>query len=216
MSVKRMVFDLSRQMGSIEAMTHVPRSLTTAMTDDSSNLTSDELIISLAQTKSRDHYAQLFRRFAPKIKAFVMGQGLGAQEAEELAQETLLKVWRKSEDFDPTKASASTWIYTIARNLRIDMARKSSRRRDLPDDLWVNEARNVDDIISLGQSADALKDLLNGLPTEQKEVLKLSFYDDMSHAEVARALNLPLGTVKSRLRLALGRLRHAFSQNGKC
>jgi RNA polymerase sigma-70 factor, ECF subfamily len=216
MPVKRMVFDLSRQIGSIDSMTHEPRPVSATMIVDSSALTSDQLIVSLAQTKCRSHYAELFRRFAPKIKAFVMGQGLGAQEAEELAQETMLKVWRKSEGFDPTKATASTWIYTIARNLRIDMARKSARKRDLPEDLWVNESRPVDDLISLGQSADALKELLGGLPNEQKEVLNLSFYEDMSHAEVAKALNLPLGTVKSRLRLALGRLRHAFSQNGKC
>jgi RNA polymerase sigma-70 factor (ECF subfamily) len=145
-----------------------------------------------------------------------MGQGLAAQEAEELAQEAMLKVWRKAEAFDPAKATASTWIYTIARNLRIDMARKSARKRDLPDDLWVNDVRPVDDLMSLAQSSNELRALMTSLPSEQKEVLTLSFYEDMSHAEVAKALNLPLGTVKSRLRLALGRLRHAFSQNGKC
>jgi RNA polymerase sigma-70 factor, ECF subfamily len=216
MPLKRMVFDLSRQMGSIEIMTHEPRSMSASMNFDVTDLSADQLIVSIASTKDRAHYAELFRRFAPKIKAFVMGQGLAAQEAEELAQEAMLKVWRKAEAFDPAKATASTWIYTIARNLRIDMARKSARKRDLPDDLWVNDVRPVDDLMSLAQSSNELRALMTSLPSEQKEVLTLSFYEDMSHAEVAKALNLPLGTVKSRLRLALGRLRHAFSQNGKC
>jgi len=218
---KRMYFDLSRQLGSMRIMTnkpdaHEPDPINASVTVDKADMHADQLIVAIALTKDRALYAELFRRFAPKIKAFVMGQGLAAQEAEELSQEAMLKVWRKAEGFDPTKATASTWIYTIARNLRIDMARKAARKRELPDDLWVNHERPVDELMGLAQSADTLKSLMVGLPPEQKEVLTLSFYEDMSHSDVAKALNLPLGTVKSRLRLALGRLRHAFSQDGKC
>lgn len=174
----------------------------------------DVLLTRIAQTRDRDAYAALFTRFAPKIKAFVMAQGLAAQAAEDLAQDTMLSVWRKAHLFDPTRASATTWIYTIARNLRIDLARKAKRVRDLPEDLWQPEPeRPFDQGMIQDEDTRSVKALLGTLPEEQLTIVKLSFYEELSHGDIARALSLPLGTVKSRLRLAMARLRGAMSRD---
>ena len=173
--------------------------------------TPEMLIVRIAETKDRAAYAALFTRFAPKVKAFVMGQGLTAQEAEDLAQDALLNVWRKAHLFDPSKASAVTWIYSIARNMRIDAARKAKRVRDLPEDLWQGDGeRAADDQLCDAQTARSVAALMDTLPAEQKTILRLSFYEDLSHGDIAKALSIPLGTVKSRLRLAMTRLRMGF------
>jgi RNA polymerase sigma-70 factor (ECF subfamily) len=134
-----------------------------------------------------------------------------AAEAEDLAQDALLNVWRKAHLFDAAKATAVTWIYSIARNLRIDAARKAKRVKDLPEDLWQGDAEKpADEALVLAQSAVTLKDMLATLPEDQMTILRLSFYEDLSHGDIAKALAIPLGTVKSRLRLAMTRLRGAF------
>ncbi|ESQ86771.1 RNA polymerase subunit sigma-24 [Asticcacaulis sp. AC460] len=174
--------------------------------------TPEALIARIAQSRDRQAYAQLFTRFAPKLKAFVMGQGMNAQEAEDLAQDVLLKVWRKAEMFDASKATAVTWIYSIARNLRIDAARKAKRTRELPEDLWQSEPpRPADQQLADSQSVHTINGLMETLPEEQKTILRLSFYEDLSHGDIAAALALPLGTVKSRLRLAMTRLKTAMA-----
>ncbi|MFT4075064.1 MAG: sigma-70 family RNA polymerase sigma factor [Asticcacaulis sp.] len=175
----------------------------------------EELIVRIADQRDRSAYATLFMQFAPRLKAFVMGLGLTAQEAEDLAQDTLLTVWRKADLFNPQKARASTWIYSIARNLRIDLARKAKRIRDLPEDLWQPEAEKTGDQALIdGEDSGSVKAILKILPPEQLAILKLSFYEDLSHADIARNLSLPLGTVKSRLRLAMERLRSTLKQTG--
>jgi RNA polymerase sigma-70 factor (ECF subfamily) len=144
-----------------------------------------------------------------------MGQGLSAQEAEDLAQDAMLNVWRKAHLFDPSKATAVTWIYSIARNLRIDAARRARRVRDLPDDLWQGDGEKpADQEMIDNQSARSVSALIGALPAEQQTVLKMSFYEDLSHGDIAKALSLPLGTVKSRLRLALTRLKTALAAPG--
>lgn len=203
-----MHFDLHTDLGSLRPM----NDKTVSLEDKSS----DQLIALIAQHRSREAYGVLFQRYAPKLKAFVMGQGLGPQEAEDLAQEALLNLWRKAESFDPAKASATTWIYTIARNLRIDAARKAKRVKELPEDLWQGEPmKQADDSLILHQSATALRGLMEDLPRDQRDVLRMSFYDELSHGDIAKSLNLPLGTVKSRLRLALLRLRALMSALGQ-
>lgn len=188
---------------------------TTPLRDTPTDLTPERLIARIAESRDRAAYAALFTRFAPKLKAFVMGQGLTAQEAEDLAQDAMLNVWRKAHLFDPARATAVTWIYSIARNLRIDAARRAKRVRDLPEDLWQGDGdKPADQELIDHQSARSVAALIGALPADQQTVLKMSFYEDLSHGDIAKALSLPLGTVKSRLRLALTRLKTALAAPG--
>ncbi len=168
----------------------------------------EAMIVAIANDKCRSSFSQLFKAFAPKIKSFVMAQGLNSQMAEELAQDTMLSVWRKAHLFDPKKAKASTWIYTIARNLRIDMARKEARKKPLPENLWHDfDVLSADNALINEESHNQIRAALANLNQEQQEVLKLSFFENLSHSETANALGLPLGTVKSRIRIGILKLK---------
>jgi len=206
---RKMGFDRGPRLGLSGRMTQTdPSCGVTAAADAAAP---EALIARIAAGRDRQAYALLFSRFAPKLKAFAMGQGMTAAEAEDLAQDALLNVWRKADLFDPAKATAVTWIYSIARNLRIDAARKAKRVKDLPDDLWQGDPdKPADEALELAQSAIHLKDMLAALPEDQMTILRLSFYEDLSHGDIAKALAIPLGTVKSRLRLAMTRLRGSF------
>jgi len=169
----------------------------------------NSLIVKIAQHQDRAAFERLFKHFAPRVKAFMLGQSTPSQMAEEIVQETFVKVWRKAILFDSEKASASTWIFTIARNLRIDHLRKENRPEpDINDPTFQPEpAPQAFDSIARFQDAARLNKSMEALPEEQKAVLRLAFFEDKSHPEVAEDLGLPLGTVKSRIRLALKRLR---------
>jgi RNA polymerase sigma-70 factor (ECF subfamily) len=127
--------------------------------------------------------------------------------AEELAQETLLAVWHKANYFDPARASASTWIFTIARNLRIDAKRRRRDPRALFGALDLAPVPLASDGVLLSERVARLRVALENLPHDQAEVIKLSFFEDRPHSEIAELLKIPLGTVKSRVRIAYGRLR---------
>ncbi|MDG2406534.1 MAG: sigma-70 family RNA polymerase sigma factor, partial [Paracoccaceae bacterium] len=169
----------------------------------------DELIRAVALRSDKYAFKVIFGHFAPRLKSFIMGQGTDPQLAEEVVQETLIKVWRKAEQFDPAKASASTWVYTIARNVRIDLLRKSNRPEpDIGDPAMVPDPEpQAHELISRDQEAVRLRRAVAGLPSEQGDVLRLAFFEEIAHPEIAERLNIPLGTVKSRIRLAMKRVR---------
>ncbi|WP_370402584.1 sigma-70 family RNA polymerase sigma factor [Sulfitobacter sp. JB4-11] len=163
----------------------------------------------------RDHrdraaFAELFTHFAPRIKGFLIKSGADATMAEECAQEVLTTLWNKAGQFDPTRASVATWIFTIARNRRIDMLRR--QRRPEPEDLpWGPEPEpDQADVIALQQESENLSAALAKLPDAQRDLIEKAYFGDLSQSEIARITGLPLGTIKSRIRLALDRLRHAM------
>lgn len=153
-------------------------------------------------------FGELFRHFAPRVKAFLMKSGADAALAEECAQDVMATLWQKAHLFDPARASVATWIFTIARNRRIDALRR--QRRPEPEDLpWGPEPEpDQADVLALQQESARLGDALNTLPDPQRHLVERAYYGDLTHREIASETGLPLGTIKSRIRLALERLRH--------
>jgi RNA polymerase sigma-70 factor (ECF subfamily) len=168
----------------------------------------EQLIRTIATRGDRLAFTSLFQRFAPRVKAHLMQLGMDAGSAEELAQEALLLVWRKAAQYDPERASAATWIFTIARNLWIDESRRT--RVAMPISEALDEPAPpppADAILAAEDRGIRVRAALASLPAEQADVVRLSFFDDRPHADIERVLGIPLGTVKSRLRLAMSRLR---------
>jgi RNA polymerase sigma-70 factor (ECF subfamily) len=167
------------------------------------------LVLAIAARCDRAAFVTLFGRFAPRLKSWFMRTGSPADQAEELAQETMLAVWRKADGFDPSRAGAATWIFTIARNLRIDALRRLPRQELDADDpsLAPQAPAAPDTVFDTARREDRVRAALTLLPPEQADVIRLSFFEDRPHAEIELALGIPLGTVKSRLRLAMSRLR---------
>ncbi|MFK7877475.1 MAG: sigma-70 family RNA polymerase sigma factor [Paracoccaceae bacterium] len=164
----------------------------------------------IATDQDKAAFAELFGHFAPRIKGFLMKSGADATLAEECAQEVMATVWLKAHMFDPARASVATWIFTVARNRRIDILRRE--RRPEPEDLpWGPEAEpEQDDVLVLQEETNILNRALQDLPEAQRDLVQKAYYGDMSHSEIAQITGLPLGTIKSRIRLALERLRHAM------
>jgi len=170
------------------------------------------LVVAVGRARDRAAFKELFDHFAPRVKGYLMRLGAGGAVAEDLAQEAMLTLWRKAELFDPEKASASTWIFTIARNIRIDAIRRERRPEiDANDPTFLPEAeRQADEKMDWAKAEDRLKLALADLPREQAQIIELSFLADKPHSAIAAELRLPLGTVKSRIRLAMARLRTAL------
>jgi RNA polymerase sigma factor (sigma-70 family) len=164
----------------------------------------------IQQHKSVEAFGRIFSHFAPKIKAFLMKSGTDAAMAEECAQEVMATVWHKAHLFDPTRASAATWIFTIARNKRIDAIRKLKRPEPENLDWGPEHEPDQEEVIELQQETAKLGQALAKLPEKQRVLVERAYFKDMSHSEIATATGLPLGTIKSRIRLALERLRHAM------
>jgi RNA polymerase sigma-70 factor (ECF subfamily) len=170
----------------------------------------DALLGRVAVNQDRAAFAVLFAHFAPRVKAYLLRLGAPSGVAEELAQETLLSVWRKARLFDPAKASAATWLFTIARNLRIDAIRREKRPELDPEDFMPEPDADADAGLMLAENEGRLRLALKELPADQIQVVELSFFADKPHSQIAIELDIPLGTVKSRLRLAMGRLKRAM------
>ena len=173
-----------------------------------------DCIRAIADTRDRKAFEDLFRFYAPRLKAVLMKGGAGPQEAEEVMQEAMVLVWRKAEQFDPSKASASTWIYTIARNRRIDLLRREKRPALDPEDPFfhdVSASPDGEQAYTENQRAGIIREYMKTLPEEQLLLVQKAFYEEMTHQAIAAELDMPLGTVKSRLRIAMRRLREQLS-----
>jgi RNA polymerase sigma-70 factor (ECF subfamily) len=161
--------------------------------------------------RDREAFKTLFLAFAPRLKTYLIRHGAPAAQAEELAQEAMLTLWRKSAYYDPRRASVAAWLFTIARNLRIDTLRKErsalSYELSLPTEAMSAQQATPEDESDLAEREDRVREAVRILPPDQLEVVRLSFFFDKPHAEIAQMLSLPLGTVKSRLRLAAVKLR---------
>ncbi len=156
-------------------------------------------------------FVALFQHFAPRLKSFLMRSGSDNALAEEIVQDVMATVWRKAHMFNPERASVSTWIFTIARNRRVDMIRR--QKRPEPEDLPWGPEQDPDqaEVIGLQQETEQLGAALSALPEKQRVLIEKAYFGDLSHGEIAAETGLPLGTIKSRIRLALDRLRHAMA-----
>lgn len=185
-----------------------------AMTGGRQDVTSEDhaaLLRAVALNADEAAFAALFAHFAPRVKAFLMKSGASAAQAEDCAQDVMATVWRKAAQFDPARAAAATWIFTIARNRRIDLLRRDKRPE--PEDLpWGPEPEaDPADALALQQDTDRLGAALARLPEQQRALIEKAYFGDLSHGEIARLTGLPLGTIKSRIRLALEKLRQSLS-----
>lgn len=167
-----------------------------------------ELMLAVRDRGDRAAFARLFDFYAPRLKAVAMRSGAGAAEAEDIVQDVMLSVWHNAHQFDPARAPVAGWIYRIARNRQIDLARR--KRRPEPEDLMVEEdtSPDADQILGLEQEAAALRSALARLKPEQRQMIERAYLGELTHTEIRDATGLPLGTIKARIRLGMDRLRH--------
>lgn len=173
------------------------------------------LVVRVAVARDETAFKSLFAIFGPRVKAMLMRQGCEAQIAEDVAQEAMISVWRKAALFDPRKGSVATWIFTIARNLRIDRLRRERVFQEFDDDAAeeASDAPLPDEMLESRQTQERMRKVLAELPAEQVEVVMLAYVDGLSHSEIATRLEMPMGTVKSRMRLAYQKIRTAFEDS---
>ncbi len=177
--------------------------------DDLAAQSDEALLVRIAAAGDRQAFAELFGRFAGRIKAFLIKSGATPDAAEDVTQDVMVSVWRKAASFDASKAGAATWIYTIARNRRIDVIRRQKRPEPDPHDpLFQPEPEaSAEQRIAVTRRDEQVRAALSSLSPDQREVVQLAFFSGLSHGEIAERLDTPLGTVKSRLRLSFARLR---------
>ena len=170
------------------------------------------LMMKVRDDRDRAAFGALFGHFAPRVKYFLMKAGSSAPVAEDCAQDVMATVWAKAAQFDPGRASVATWIFTIARNRRIDVARRD--RRPEPEELdWMGEDEpDQADVYATAEETRTLSAALAELPEKQRALIQRAYYGDLSHSEIAAETGLPLGTIKSRIRLALDKLRARMSE----
>jgi RNA polymerase sigma-70 factor (ECF subfamily) len=172
----------------------------------------EELMSAVAERRDRAAFVRLFELFGPRVKAYLMRQGADRASAEDLVQDVMLTVWHRAVQFDRNKATFSTWVFTIARNRRIDSLRRANRPEIDPEDpALVREPDDpADQVVDAAERSKHLHAAVAQLPVEQERLLRLAYFEDKSHSVIAEELALPLGTVKSRLRLAMTKLRAAL------
>ncbi|MCY3984646.1 MAG: sigma-70 family RNA polymerase sigma factor [Roseovarius sp.] len=174
-------------------------------------------LVAVAERGDREAFASLFRHFGPRIRAYLLRAGGDAGRVDDVLQETFTSVWNRAALYDRSRASAATWIFTIARNRMIDAFRHDSRPEFDPNDpaLHPNPLPGGEEAFATQERAEAIKNALATLSEGQREVLWLSFYEGESYPEIAIRLGIPVGTVKSRARLAFGRLRSELGTKWK-
>jgi RNA polymerase sigma-70 factor (ECF subfamily) len=167
------------------------------------------LLVAVAEKQDRAAYSELFAYYAPRVKSYLMRLGADNAQSEEIAQDVMVTVWRKASLFDRNQASVSTWIFRIARNRRIDVFRRT-RRPDLdPEETMILPAgvEAPEDRVEAMETEARVRAAMKGLPEEQLQLLRMAFYEGLSHREIAEKLDVPLGTVKSRIRLAFAKMK---------
>ncbi len=174
----------------------------------------DDLLTAVGANRDGEAFAVLFDHFGPRVHAQMVRQGLAPFAAADVTQEVMETIWRKAHLFDPRKAAAATWVFHIARNRRIDVGRRSRETACPVEDLSAipDPADGSDECLDAAQREEHVRDALGTLPQEQFALVRLAFFEGLSHSAIAEQTKLPLGTVKSRLRLAFSRLRR-FLQN---
>ena len=176
----------------------------------------NNLVLKIA-LQDEQAYLELFDACASRLKAYAIKCGSSASDAEDLLQECMLTVWNKAPQFKPASASAMTWMYTIIRNRRIDILRKEKPSQIQSFDLWPEEdiaqissveliSSHLDDEVESDLNAKMVRILIESLPEEQRQIIYKVYFEGKSHSEIALDLGLPLGTIKSRLRLAMKKL----------
>ncbi|MEN9894529.1 MAG: hypothetical protein RIR97_381 [Pseudomonadota bacterium] len=184
--------------------------------DAGDKLPFQDLARAVAVNRDRAAFAILFDYYGPRLKSWLMRQKMSAQEAEDLVQDVMIVLWHKANLYDPAKSSLSTWLFRIARNRRIDAARRQkSRVLDETDPSLLPESPvSADDVVHDSDRETIVRAALEKLPGEQIELVRMAFFLGQSHSEIASNTGLPLGTVKSRLRLAFGKLKRLLAESG--
>ena len=189
---------------------------TSLMNDNSKKLSTwDELLVRVGRDRDKSAFAELFDYFAPRVKSFLLRFGTDMSLAEEIAQEAMIMVWRRAETYDPQQSAASTWIFTIARNKRIDRLRRENRPLpDMTDPAVMPESIETGEIqVARMQQEKKIRHALKNLPEEQAKMIFSAYYEEKSHREIAEESGVALGTVKSRIRLALNRMRAQIDED---
>jgi RNA polymerase sigma-70 factor (ECF subfamily) len=173
------------------------------------------LVAAVAERHDREAFTRLFDHFAPRLNAYLLRLGSDAALAEEIVQDVMTTLWRKAALFDPAKSSLSTWLYRIARNRRIDLARRNKGEWDAEEPaLQPAGTPDLDKLVDMQRQEEAVRAAMTTLPAEQLDLVRLAFFDGLSHSQISDQTGLPLGTVKSRIRLAFTRLRRALEADG--
>ena len=166
-----------------------------------------QLIITIAEKRDKEAFRQLFGLVSGRLMTYAIRCGANQPDAEEVVQEALLAVWNKAHTFNPAKAAATTWLYTIVRNKRIDLARKHKPGMVTSEDLWPEEGGEpLEDEVESDLNASLVRTIISTLPDEQRNIIYRVYFEGKSHSEIAEETGLPLGTIKSRLRLAMGKI----------
>ena len=171
----------------------------------------------VASGRDKAAFAELYDYFAPRILGYLMRLNLDRGQAEELTQEVMVVLWQKADLFDPVKSSLSTWLFRVARNRRIDAQRRDRSGLIDPDDPYFHPdaAEPADQTVDATRRDERIRAAMADLPDDQASLVKMAFFLGLSHSEIAAQTNLPLGTVKSRIRLAFARLRKAIESDAQ-